>query len=211
MTKEEKNEADLPEELPENTEESDLLNEENAESENDGENTEDENSSVIEQLKNEIKETHNTLLRERADFINFRRRSRQDAEDLEKRVAGKILTDILPAFDAFDQLFSSNIKFEEGSFEKFIEGAKLIRKQLWNSFSTLGVEEFDPAGQEFDPVQMEALSVEESSECSSEVVKSVYQKGYRIGEKVLRPARVGVMKPAVSKKDDSAKDEKNLN
>jgi len=150
--------------------------------------------SVILELNNEIARLNELVARERAEFINYRKRTAQESLQLEGRTAGKILQEILPAFDAFDQLLASS-HADAGSMTKFLEGAALIKKQLWQVFENLGVEELDPLNLEFDPQIMEALSVLEAEDANREHVVQVYQKGYRYKDRVLRPARVGVKKP----------------
>jgi len=190
-------EADLPEESIE----SEDLSEKNIETE-EGEDTPED---VIEDLKEEVRSLTNTLQRERADFVNFRRRSQSEKEEANSHALKKVLQDMLPPMDAFDQLFSVEID-EKHNIDQFMDGVKLIRKQLFQSFSNLGVEELDPAGLEFDPNQMEALSVTESEDVEQEMVKEVYQKGYTLAGKVLRAARVGVQKPAPKDKKEEVKE-----
>jgi len=161
-----------------------------------GEETEE---SLVDKLKRDMANMQDILTRERADFINYRRRTVQEKEQLTENVIGKLLNDILPVMDAFDQLFQAAEKQGEQSMERFLDGATLIRKQLWQVFSEKGMEEIDPAEkEEFDPVLMEALSVEEIEGVEAEGVKAVYQKGYRYKDKVIRPARVAVVKPPQS-------------
>ncbi|MES0488820.1 MAG: nucleotide exchange factor GrpE [Leptospirales bacterium] len=193
--------------LPKDIEDSENLEAESATSQTDetveAEQSEDTPEEMIEDLKEELHALTSTLQRERADFVNFRRRSQAEKEEANSIALRVILQEMLPAMDAFDQLFSVKID-ENHNIDQFMDGVKLIRKQLWQSFSNLGVEELDPAGKEFDPNEMEALSVDESSEVEHEVVDKVYQKGYTISGKVLRAARVGVHKPAAKEKKEDA-------
>lgn len=159
----------------------------------------------------EVDRLKETLVRERADFINFRRRSLQEKEEATKRATERILNNLVPVLDAFDQLFSAasgqdGKEGEEASVSGFLEGAELIQKQMWQIFSDLGVNQIDPIDQEFNPSQMEALSVSESPDVDYEKVGQVYQKGYELAGRVIRPARVAVIKPAAPA---SAKEEEN--
>ncbi len=149
-------------------------------------------------LQAEVDKLKDTLLRERADFINYRRRSQQEKDEANKRATEKILGNLVPVLDAFDQIFTASTD-NNASVSSFLEGAALIQKQMWQVFSDLGVAEIDPGGAEFDPARMEALSVSESAEAKHEVVGQVYQKGYEMDGRVIRPARVAVVKPAPKK------------
>ena len=121
----------------------------------------------------------------------------------------RILGSTLPVLDSFERLLSADEKSKEAkkNIENFLEGTELIRKQLIEVFKTYGVEEFDPNGQEFDPSSMEALHSEESSKINTEIVSMVYQKGYFINKRILRAARVAVLKP-VSQPKEAEQDSK---
>jgi len=178
---ENENEAFIPLEIP---------------SENESEDTteEDEVQQASDASAEEIAKLNDIILRERAEFVNYRKRINQENLQQEGRIAGKILQEMVPVFDAFDLLLVSEHEGEK-SMEKFLEGSKLIRKQLWQVFENLGVETIDPDQLEFDPTTMEALSVSESEAVDREIVKQVYQKGYKYKDRILRPARVAVEKP----------------
>jgi len=151
----------------------------------------------IETLQKELKETSDFLLRERAEFMNYRKRVIQEKADLESFVTGKILNEMMPVLDAFDQLFSAK-EAADKKVSKFLDGVQLIRKQLWSAFEKFGVSEFNPEGESFDPNIMEALSVSESEKVRTETVENVFQKGYKIKDKIIRSARVSVVKPLAS-------------
>lgn len=153
-----------------------------------------QNEQKIIELTQEIARLNDLILRERAEFVNYRKRINQENLQQEGRTAGKILQEMVSVFDAFDLLFTSEHDGKQ-AMEKFLEGSKLIRKQLWQVFENLGVELIDPDQMEFDPLSMEALSVSESETTEKEMVKQVYQKGYRYKDRILRPARVAVEKP----------------
>lgn len=154
----------------------------------------DINVQKVNELTEEVTRLNDVILRERAEFVNYRKRTNQENLQQEGRIAGKILQEMVPVFDAFDLLLTS-VHTGEQAIDKFLEGSRLIRKQLWQVFESLGVEEIDPDKQEFDPQTMEALSVSESENAEKETVSQVYQKGYQYKGRTLRPARVAVEKP----------------
>ena len=158
-------------------------------------------SEDIDELTREVSKLKDDLLRERAEFINYRKRVVQEKVDMESFLMVRVVESMLPVLDAFDQLFSSAAGPEsakeksEKNLDNFIEGAKLIQKQLVDVFQKYGVEEFNPRGGPFDPGSMEALHSKESDKVSSDTVSQVYQKGYKINERLIRAARVAVLKP----------------
>lgn len=155
---------------------------------------------AVSALQKEILEVKDTLLRERADFINFRKRSTAEREAAQTRATEDILHKLIPALDSFDQLLTVKIEDEGSAGKQVVEGASLIRKMIWTVFTDLGVKELDPVGGAFNPTQMEALSVSESDQVTEERVEMTYQKAYIINDRVIHPARVAVVKPAAAEK-----------
>lgn len=152
-------------------------------------------AEIRQRYEQEIEELKLDLQRERADFINYRKRVQQEKANLSVEIAARLLMKLLPVFDAFGQLFS--MRQAENTMEnldKFFEGVAIIQKQLWEVFSSEGLEEIDPTNQEFDSNFMEAIDYQEG-DVPTEMVGAVYQKGYRIPSRVLRPARVQVIRP----------------
>ncbi|MCS6984123.1 MAG: nucleotide exchange factor GrpE [Leptospiraceae bacterium] len=152
-------------------------------------------AEIRQRYEQEIEELKGDLQRERADFINYRRRVQAEKAALSREAAAKLLEKLLPVLDAFEQLFHMRQKETHNEIlEKFFEGVAIIQKQLWDVFAAEGLEEINPLNQEFDSSCMEALDIQEG-EVDSEMVSSVLQKGYRLPERVLRPARVAVIRP----------------
>lgn len=150
----------------------------------------------VENMRRQIESLTGDLQRERAEFSNFRRRALTEKTQQAAQSSARLLTDLLPALDALDQFFSAySAKAEnDGSIKAIVDGVQLVQKQITRVFTEAGVEEFSPVGQEFDPAMMEALSQLEG-DVAVETVSQVFQKGYRIEGRVIRPARVVVMKP----------------
>ncbi len=192
--KNQKGQNDLPQE--------DKISQENIVDEKTPENYE----KKIQELDESVKQFKDSFLRERAAFINYRKRTAQENIQLEEIVVSKIMHSIFPALDAFEQLFAisleGNIINNHHSVNKFIEGAKMIRKQFMDAFEKYGVTEYDPEGEPFNPQEMEALHVKESDDTKVSKVNTVYQKGYKLKDKLLRPARVAVIKPKEKEKKD---------
>ena len=165
----------------------------------------------VEELKERLSRLTEDLQRERAEFINYRKRASQERIELESSIVARILDSALPVLDSFDQLLSSNKKSEDlnQDLKNFLQGTELIKKQLIEVFKKYGVEEFNPVNGEFNPGCMEALHSEESSEVNTEIVSSVFQKGYFINGRLLRPARVAVRKPISLKEKKKKRKQKN--
>lgn len=181
-----------------NTEEKEFkeveIAEEKAEESSHSEEVTDEVAEKYSIIKEELEEMKQSLLRERADFANFRKRTIQEKQELEAVAASKILAQLLPALDSFDQLFSQEFK----EIKQVLDGVTLIRKQVDGVFSEVGIEQINPENEAFDPSTMEALGAQESDKVEVETVGQVYQKGYMLDGRVLRSARVMVLKPLIS-------------
>jgi molecular chaperone GrpE len=178
-----------------------------------------ENEEVSEELTNnensdietELASLKDSLLREKAEFANYRKRTAAEKVQISKYATGSLLEKLLPALDSMEQLLSSkDAAANQGNLEQFYQGAELIQKQLLQSFQDEGLELLNPVGEEFDPAIMEALGMGESPEVTVETVNQVYQKGYKIDQKIIRPARVFVQKP-VSTEEPSEYNEETEN
>ena len=142
----------------------------------------------IESLQKEKDDTVQLLQRIQADFDNFRRRNasiRLDSYEEGKRDAIK---ELLPALDSFDRALAST---GENCDKALLEGILLVQRQLLDSLQKLGLEEVEAAGQ-FDPNKHEAILREKAEGKPSGEILDVLQKGYRVGEKVLRHSMVKV-------------------
>ncbi len=167
----------------------------------------DYETDKLDELTQQVNNFKNDLQRERAEFINYRKRVVQEKFEMEGSIMAKIVDTMLPALDAFDQLLSSFEENSEENLDNFLRGAELIQKQLIGAFQKYGVEEFNPKSDQFDPGSMEALHSQESDEVSTDMVSEVYQKGYKINGRLIRAARVSVLKP--KKRTSEEKEKKN--
>ncbi len=127
------------------------------------------------------------LLRLQADFDNFRRRQRQENEDLVKRAAAGLAESLLPVLDNFERALASM----GDSPEK--EGVAMIAKQMFTVLTQAGLQEIDALGQPFDPTVHQAVGqVQTEKEEEKGMVLTVLQRGYTFGGKLLRAAMVQV-------------------
>jgi molecular chaperone GrpE len=121
-----------------------------------------------------------------ADFENYRKRAAREAAAAGERAKSGLIRELLPIVDNLERALASA---EEGE-QHLAEGVRLVHAELIAVLERNGVEQFDPAGDRFDPTEHEALSVRADGEAG--VVVDVVEKGYRANGAVLRPARVVV-------------------
>jgi molecular chaperone GrpE len=131
--------------------------------------------------------------RARADFLNFKRRTEEDAKRQSEQGVAKYVETILPLFDSFALAMKGSAWDEADTNFKY--GFEMIRSQLGSILKELRVETVDPMGAPFDPRYHEAISeAEVEDEALVQVVIETVQPGYKIGDTTIRPARVVVGK-----------------
>jgi molecular chaperone GrpE len=134
------------------------------------------------------------LQRERASFINYKRRTEQERAEMGQRASSAILKKLLPVIDDFDRALAA-IPEAERENNRWVEGVELIARKLHNVLDSEGVEPMEALGQPFDPNLHEAVAFEDNTEADSDHVdrvSEVFQKGYMLKDRVLRPAMVKV-------------------
>jgi molecular chaperone GrpE len=128
--------------------------------------------------------------RTQADFENYRKRVARESALAAQRGVAKLAKELLPAIDNLDRALDA-----AESDDPLLDGVRLVRSELAAGLARVGVESFSPLGESFDPVVHEAMAtVPQPPEggARSGTVVEVYQPGYRLGESVIRPARVVV-------------------
>ncbi len=143
-------------------------------------------------LKQQLAEKHDSLLRTMADFDNFRRRTRQEMEEIRRIALEEFLRSLLRVMDNFERALQA--AEESHSFEKLLEGVQLTYRQLQSLLREAGVQPIEAVGKPFDPNFHEAVQRVESSEHPDETVLEEVERGYMIQSRVLRPSRVKVVK-----------------
>jgi molecular chaperone GrpE len=125
--------------------------------------------------------------RTQADFENYRKRVAKESSVAGERGVAKLAKELLPALDNLDRALGAA---EEE--DPLLEGVRLVRAELSAALARVGVESFDPKGEQFDPVHHEAMAQQPVEGAASGTVAEVYQPGYRLNGTVIRPARVVV-------------------
>ncbi|EXM37721.1 molecular chaperone GrpE [Ruminococcus albus SY3] len=185
---------EIKEELEEEAAEAEETVEETAEAtekEENADNAAEENTqSEEEKLKAELADSKDKYLRLMAEYDNFRKRSAKERLDISASVKADTLSDILPVLDNFERALGT-----ETQDEAYKQGIEMIFKQFSDALTKLGIEAIDPVGEVFDPNIANAVNQIEDPELGENVVAQVFQKGYRIGDKVIRYAMVVVANP----------------
>lgn len=125
--------------------------------------------------------------RTQAEFENFRKRAARDVAQAGQRAKANLVRELLPVVDNLERALATANPEED----HLAEGVRLVHVELVNTLERNGIQAFDPAGEPFDPTVHEAISMREGDNGSG-IVLDVVEKGYRLGDNVIRPARVVV-------------------
>jgi molecular chaperone GrpE len=142
----------------------------------------------VEALAAERDQYLDQLRRVAADFENFRKRAARDQQQLMTRAAERLVTELLPVLDDLGRALEAAEQHEEAKLE---DGVRLVHRQLADTLRREGLEEI-PTDGVFDPHVHEALLAQPAEGREPGEILDVVQKGYRLGDRVLRPARVVV-------------------
>jgi len=146
----------------------------------------------LEVAKAEAQKFRDQLLRTAADFDNFRKRTRREIEDAQRKGKEQALKDLLPVFDNLERAVTS----AEGApdAKSVADGLKMVIRQFTNTLEKMTIKRVAAIGQPFDPMRHEAIQHAHSDEHAAGVVTAEVQAGYTIGEHLLRAAMVVVSK-----------------
>jgi molecular chaperone GrpE len=135
--------------------------------------------------------------RTKADFENYRKRAARETAAAQERGMTKLVKELLPAVDNLDRALEaaeSVVQAEgadgNGSASTLVSGIKLVHAEVIAALARLGIERFSPEGEQFDPQRHEAVAQQPIEGAEPGTVVEVYQRGYRLGDQVIRPARV---------------------
>ncbi len=143
----------------------------------------------VDKAKAEAKEWQDKFMRLHAEWDTYRRRTAEQREAEKARASEKLVTGLLPVIDDFER----TIKYATDNGETgLLDGVRAVHTKLVDVLVKDGVQVIDPAGEAFDALQHQAVATVPDDEAFDETVHEVYQKGYKLGEKVLRPAMVTV-------------------
>lgn len=153
-------------------------------------NDKDELKAKIEALEAEKAELNDKLLRTAAEFDNFKKRTAKEKEELAVYAKCNCVRELLTVLDSFERAMETPCS--DGEFKK---GVEMILSQLGTSFEKLGVSEIEALNAQFDPTYHNAVNQIQDDSFDENTVAQVLQKGYKIGDKVIRHAMVIVANP----------------
>ena len=165
---------------------------ENVESQEAEKSAEETSEDKIQKLEAELQEWKNSYTRKLAEFQNFTKRKENEVAEMRKYASEGIIVKLLDNIDNLERAVDASK--ESQNFDSLIEGVNMILNNLKNLLTEEGVEEIEAAGKEYDPYEHKAMITENKEELDDNVVVQVFQKGYKMKGKVVRPAMVTVNK-----------------
>jgi molecular chaperone GrpE len=151
--------------------------------------------SELKRLQTALAESQDAVARRQADFENYRKRVERERTETYNRVVGELVRKLLPVVDNLGRALDAERSLEASEskeFRHFLSGVELIAKQLNEVLEAFGVEPIAAVGERFDPHIHEAVVTEPSDEHEPDTVVEELVRGYRIGDRLLRPAMVKV-------------------
>jgi len=130
--------------------------------------------------------------RTKADFENYRRRAVRETAAAQERGVAKLAKELLPAVDNLDRALEAAQHDGDNGASTLVSGIKLVHADVLAALSRAGIERFEPKGEQFDPQRHEAIAQQPVEGAKPGTIVEVYQRGYLLGDFVIRPARVVV-------------------
>ncbi len=160
----------------------------------------------IEAARADAKAASEKYLRLQAEWDNYRKRTAREREEERARAAESLVTKLLPVVDDLERSLDHAAKSRpEGEFGEFVEGVRAVYDKLSDALARTGVEVIDPVGQPFDMNEHQAVANVDDPAVPESTVRDVYQKGYRMGGRVIRTAMVTVAKGGPAREDAPGK------
>lgn len=142
----------------------------------------------ISELEKELAASKEAHIRTLAEYDNYRKRSLKEKESIYADAKAVCMTELLGVVDNFERA----LEVKDSDLESYKKGVEIIYANLMDTFKKLGVEAFGEKGEGFDPNFHNGVMHVEDEELSENVIAEVFSKGYKLGDKVLRPAMVKV-------------------
>ena len=147
-----------------------------------------ESPEAIQQLRLELDEYKNLYLRKAAEFENFKKRKQAEFKALIQSAEESLIASLLPVLDDFDRVQTNH----NADVKNLLQGVQLIRDKLWDTLAARGLQAIESVGNPFDPQLHEAIMQQEEDGTEPDVVLQEHERGYRLGEKVIRHSKVVV-------------------
>lgn len=146
----------------------------------------DEKDAKIAQLEEQLSAEKEKLLRTAAEYANFRSRTEREKAGIYANAVSDTVKELLPIADSLDRAVAASADAPE----EFKKGLEMITNQLAKSFEKLNITAFGEVGEEFNPELHNAISSVESDELESDTIAMIYQRGYKVGDKIIRHCMV---------------------
>lgn len=146
--------------------------------------------SKVLKLEEEVKVQEDKYLRLYAEFENFKKRKNQEIEIINTYKSQKIISELLPNLDNLERAISSTEENEATS--SLLKGVQMVYENIQNVLKGEGLEVLEPTGEQFDPNYHQAVMQETVEDAESGIVLETFQKGYKLKDRVVRPAMVKV-------------------
>lgn len=151
---------------------------------------------VIDELEKEKEELKDKYLRALANYENLRKRNIQEKQKIYNFTLEEVFKQILPILDDFQRAFKTlkESKQHKDDFKSFSDGVRMIYSKFNNLLASYNIEAFESVGQKFDPSKHEAIHVIEKEDEENDIILEETEIGYKINDRILRPAKVIVVK-----------------
>lgn len=156
-------------------------------------------ASKIAELESALAESRDRRLRLAADFDNYKKRARQEQLETIQHASAELIGRLLPVLDDLHNVLDH---MPAGADESWARGLQLSVRKLEEALGTHGLQPIDAVGSRFDPMLHEAVGQEESAEHPEDTVVSELRRGYRLRDRVVRPALVKVARPPLAAGDE---------
>ena len=145
----------------------------------------------IDSLTREKNNLYDQLLRRAAEFENYRKRTEREKTENYNRARADVILELLPVIDNFERAMSSLEKSVDDA-QGLRHGVELIHKQFRDALTKFGLQEIEAVGKMFDPNLHEAVTIESTDKHEENTVIEEFERGYKLGDRLLRPAKVKV-------------------
>lgn len=158
----------------------------------------------LEKLRKDAQEWQDRYLRLHAEWDTYRRRMTEQRAEEKARATEKLMENLLPVLDDFERTVSYATENGEAGL---LDGVKAVQTKLVDALGKGGLEVIDPAGEPYNALEAQAVATVPDEEAFDETVKDVYQKGYKMGRKVLRAAMVTITTGGPKRPKDESNEE----
>ena len=168
--------------------------ESNLDSDSSEENSKDSEEEELEKVHSELEKQKDLTLRAEAELQNVLKRTAREVENAHKYGLERFIQNLLPVVDSLEKAAEASAPDQSEASDTAIEGINLCCKLLVDVLEKEGIKAIDPSGEPFDPSEHQAMSMVENSDMEPNSIAAVVQKGWKLNERLVRPAMVMVVK-----------------